>query len=209
MNQGSGAINPAALTVILCIAGAFVGAVIYAARSNARRKALLQRFAASQGWSFQAADGDGLSARIEAFFPDELFQLDNITTIETGARAVRFFDCQYRLRERRSGGSFGTGCILESPRFRSLGTAVDIVARSRINAAALTNRVDVGDAEFSKTLHRDREGPVVCRARGDPGAAVAPGRPLWIVDQIPRAHRHQRGRHGRADGQERRTGTLA
>ncbi len=150
MNQGSGAINPAALIIILGIAGAFVAAMIYAARSGARRTALLQAFAASKGWSFQPTDGEGLSARIEAFFPDELFQLDNITTIETGGRAVRSFDCQYRLRERRSGGSFGTGCLLESPRFRSLGAAVDIVARSRINAAALANRVDVGDAEFSK-----------------------------------------------------------
>ncbi len=143
-------ISPAALILILCIAGAFVAAIIYAVRANARRTALLQGIAASQGWSFQPRDGEGLSSKIEGIFPDRLFQVENIVTVETGDRALRFFDCQYRLRERRSGGSFGMGCILESPRFRSLGETVDIVPRSRFNAAASANRVDMGETEFSK-----------------------------------------------------------
>jgi hypothetical protein len=110
----------------------------------------MEEVARTRGWNYVRADRTGLSAKIAAFFPDEVFRLDNIVTVETGERTVVFFDCRYHSRQRHKGGNLVTGCLIESNRFRSVGSRMEILTRNPIAEAMLTDQVDMGNAAFAR-----------------------------------------------------------
>lgn len=155
MNEDNGAIRLETVLIVLCIIGVFAAALIYAAKSNAKRVTLMQEFAGSRGWSFSATDSEGLAAKIDALSPDLQFHLFNVTGIETGPRTIRLFDYQYHFRERRRSDYPGTGCLIESSRFRTAGVGrdlVEIIDRTKIDTALVSDQVEMVDPEFSKNF---------------------------------------------------------
>jgi hypothetical protein len=138
------------MLIIACVVGVLVIAVFFAVRSNTKRASMIEDFARTRGWSYVRTDTPGLSAKIAAFFPDEEFRLNNIVTVETGKRTVVFFDCRYQSRKRRKDGGFATGCLIESDRFRIVGSRMEIMSRNWAAEAILTNQVDTGTAAFSR-----------------------------------------------------------
>jgi hypothetical protein len=153
MNDESGSLQPETLLIIVCVVGVFIAALFFAIRSGAKRASLMRDFARSRGWTYSRADTQGLSLKVDDLFPDQQFRLDNVMTVEAGARSLFLFDCGYHYRDKpRGGGSFGTGCLIESTKFRIVGSRTEIVARNWIDAALLPDQVDMGDAEFSRNF---------------------------------------------------------
>ena len=150
MSGERGGMQMETVLIIAAVVGVFVIAVIFAVRSNNKRASMIEDFARKRGGSYSRTDTQGLSKKIDAFFPDETFRLDNIVTVETGNRTVIFFDSEYHYRERRRGGSFATGCLIESNRFRTAGASMEIVARNWVNAATVADQVELGSAAFSR-----------------------------------------------------------
>jgi hypothetical protein len=140
------------MLIIACVVGAFVAAVFIAYRSGNRQAKSLQEFASTRGWNYSRIDTQGLASKIDALFPDQRFSLENIMTVESGSRNIYLFDCGYRYQENRSGGSFGSACLIESAWFRSVGTNVEIVARTWADAKLLSGQIDLDDAEFVRNF---------------------------------------------------------
>jgi len=141
--------------IVICIIGVFAAALFYAARSNKKRVALMQEFASSRDWSFSATDPEGLAAKLDALSPDLQFHVFNIMAVESGSRTMRLFDYQYHFREHRRSDYPGTGCIVESSRFRTAGLGqdiVEIVDRTRLDTALAGDQVDLGSSDFSKNF---------------------------------------------------------
>ncbi len=163
MNGDNGSIEPGTLLLIACVAGVFIFALVFALRSNTKRAAMIRDFAVSKGWRFSRVDTKGLSSRIDAFFPDETFRLDNIVTIETGERSLQFFDCGYHNRERRRGGNFGMGTLIASGRFQSVHSQLEIVERNAIDSALLPQQVNMGESEFARQFIVASKDPAAAR----------------------------------------------
>lgn len=163
MNGDRGSIEPGTLLLIACVLGIFIFALVFAVRSNTKRAAMIQDFAVSKGWSFSRVDTQGLSSRIDPFFPDETFRLDNIVTIETAEGSLQFFDCGYHNRERRRGGNFGMGSLIVSGRFQSVHSQIEIVERSGIDSALLLQQVDMGESEFARQFIVTSKDPAAAR----------------------------------------------
>jgi hypothetical protein len=155
MKKDKGAIRMETVLIVLCIIGVFAAALIYAAKSNKKRVALMQDFASSRGWSFSAADTEGLATKLDALSPDLQFHIFNVMAIESGPRTMRLFDYQYHFREHRRSDYPGTGCIVESSRFRNAGLGqdiVEIVDRTRLDTALAGDQVDMGNSGFSQNF---------------------------------------------------------
>jgi hypothetical protein len=155
MSEKKGAIRMETVLIVLCIIGVFAAALIYAAKSNKKRAAMMQEFAGSRGWSFSAADTEGLAAKLDALSPDLQFHVFNVMSIESGPRTTRLFDYQYHFRERRRSDYPGTGCIVESPRFRTAGLGrdiVEIVDRTRLDTVLVSDQVEMGNPGFSQNF---------------------------------------------------------
>ncbi len=163
MSEESGAIRWETVLIVLCIVGVFAAALIYASRWGHKRNAMMREFAQTRGWAFSLTDTEGLKAKADAFFPVLRFDPNAVMSIETGDRFIRLFDFYKNWRDRQRGGDFGTGCIIESPRFRNAGSGVEILSRTGIASAAsafVSDQVDMGDSEFSRNFivfAKDRE----------------------------------------------------
>lgn len=149
--------QPGTIITILCIIAAFAGALVCAYRSGIRRTTQMQEFAKEHGWGFSRNDTEKLAAKVETFYPNQRFSLSMIVTVETGDRTIRLFDCSHYYYDRRDRGDFSTGCIIESPRFRTNGAGRDIVEivegdGSGIAKVLLPGQVDMGDPEFAKSF---------------------------------------------------------
>jgi hypothetical protein len=153
MSEGNGWTQPGTILTILCIIGVFAAALVCAYRYSAKSTAMRQEFAEKQGWGFSRKDTEGLSAKIETFFTDQRFVPSNIVLIKSGDPTIRLFEYSHDYRGRRRSTDFGTGCIIQSPRFRANGAGTDnveIVDRTRIDTALVFDQVDIGDSEFSQ-----------------------------------------------------------
>ena len=152
MSDERGTIEPGTILIIVCVISVFAIALFYAARSNTKRGSMIQDFARAHGWNYAKTDIQGLSAKIDPYFPDSVFHLDNIVTIGSNGSSIHFFDCGYHYRERRRGDMFGNGCVIESDRFRTVHTQLEIVARNWADAAMLSDQVAWEDSEFFRNF---------------------------------------------------------
>ncbi len=152
MSGSSGAFSWEALAIGVCVVGVLAAAVVYAARSNSRRAAGVREAAARRGWTFSPTDEEGLSARIDRFFPDERFRLDSIVGARPGAEAVRLFACSHHTRDQPGNSRYSTGGLIESSRFAAIGARVEILPRSRINEATVGSVLPLGSPGFSQSF---------------------------------------------------------
>lgn len=152
MNDQRGAIQPGTLLIIVCVVGVFAAAVILAARSGSKRAKWLQEFARSHGWGYSRTDTQGLKAKVEDLVGDQKFSLGSIMTVESGTRKVFLFDCGYSYRDYPQGGNFGTGCLIESDRFQSIISRVEIIARTWVDKSLLSDQIEMGDTEFGRNF---------------------------------------------------------
>lgn len=142
--------QPGTILTILCIIGVFGAALYCAHRYAAKSRTMRQEFAEKREWGFSLKDTEGLSERVEAFFPGHRFQPSNIMLIESGDRTIRLFEYSHRYIKTND---FGDACIIQSPRFRTNGAGTDIVEiveRTGIDTALYPDQVDMGATEFSR-----------------------------------------------------------
>jgi len=152
MNGIRGSLQPGTLLIIACVVGVFIAAAVMAFRSGRKHAKAVEEFAQARGWTYSRTDAQGLAAKVERLFPEETFSLDNIMTVESGERNVFLFDCGYNYREYRRGRRFGTACMIESDRFRSVGSPVEIIARTWVDEKLLSRQVEMGNTEFARNF---------------------------------------------------------
>jgi hypothetical protein len=129
----------------------FLAAVIAYSRYGERKEMkIAEDYAQTQGWGFSRDDTEGLTAKISELLPDCKFNLRHIRTVETGRRNLVLFDCSYRNRDSNSkNDSRGTACLVQSDRFRSIATPVEIAGRDWTEVM-LSDKVDMGSSPFAE-----------------------------------------------------------
>ncbi len=142
--------QPGTILTIASIIAVFAMALYCAHRYAAKSRTMRQEFAEKNDWGFSGKDTEGLSSKVEAFFPGHRFQPSNIVLVESGDRTIRLFEYSHLYRK---SNDFGDACIIQSPRFRTNGAGkdiVEIVERTKIDTALYPDQVDMGDTEFSR-----------------------------------------------------------
>lgn len=137
--------------IIACVVAVFVIAVAVAYRSGNKHAKVLHEFAQARGWSYSRTDTQGITATVEALFPEQKFNLANVMSVESRGRKLYLFECGYRWRRGR-GGSFGAAALIESDRFRVVGSHVEIVERAWSDALLLAEQVEMEDSEFAQSF---------------------------------------------------------
>jgi hypothetical protein len=142
------------ISVILVI----VILVIFFSRMANKQSKAEKEFAQSQGWVYTESYNDpqgltkALKARLEKVCPEKNFRFSNSMTVESGSRNVFLFGCWYRVRDWGPKENHGFACLIESDQFGSMGSQVDISGRNQMDSALLSNQVDMGDSEFSRSF---------------------------------------------------------
>ena len=143
--------QPGTILTITCIVAVFAMALYCAHRYAAKSRVMRQEFAEKNDWGFSRKDTEGLSAKVETFFPGHRFQPSNIMLIESNDRAIRLFEYSHQYLKT---SDFGDACIIQSPRFHTNGAGqdiVEIVDRTRIDTALYPDQVDMGDSSSPGT----------------------------------------------------------
>lgn len=149
----------------LLIAGVFavfIGAAVLAIRSNMKRSEALQELARARGWAYSRSDTLGLTARVEALFRDVDFDLSDVMVVESGDRKMHLFECAYGTGARR-GKHFGAAILIESDRFRTVGSQMEILERVWSDALLLADQVEMEDSEFAQSFIVQSKDPAAAK----------------------------------------------
>jgi len=151
--------------VISVIVGLTVLVVIISRFSKKQERAE-KEFAQSQGWIYTESYNDPqgltkeLKARLEKVCPEKEFKLNNSMIVESGNRSIILFSCWYRVRDWGPKEGLGFACLIESDRFGSVGTQVDISGRGSLDGLLLSNQVNMGDSEFARNFIVTSKDPI-------------------------------------------------
>ncbi|MBM3470837.1 MAG: hypothetical protein FJX73_08610 [Armatimonadetes bacterium] len=136
MSEPRGAIQLEPLLQALFVVAIFAVALVYAVRWGRAHARAEMEFARTQGWTHTFAHNDrqGLPKRLadslERVAPEKKFDLQSIMTVESGWRKVFLFRCRYRrmyrMGEWERKDNPGSACLIESNRFKSVGSHVEI-----------------------------------------------------------------------------------
>jgi hypothetical protein len=152
MSDAQGSTQLGTVLTILGIAAVFIAAVIIALRSGRKHERAIRELAQAQGWSFSGNVTQEHTAQVEELFPEEKFNLAYIMIVETGTRKLFLFDGSYHHRAGRAAARPASVCLIESSRFRSVSSRVEIIARTWLDAKLLPGQVDMGDSEFARNF---------------------------------------------------------
>ncbi len=74
-----------------------------------------------------------------------------IRTVETGQRSLYLFECSYKRKQAsgRTSNYYGTACLVQSDRFRSVTVPVEIVPRDWTEVMT-SDKVDMGESPFTE-----------------------------------------------------------
>lgn len=136
MSEPRGSMQLETLLQVLFVVGIFAVVLVYAIRWNRAHTKAETEFAQAQGWTYTLAHNDphGLTKRIadslERVAPERKFDLQSIMTVESGWRKVFLFRGRYRrmyrMREWERKDNPGSACLIQSNRFKSVGSHVEI-----------------------------------------------------------------------------------
>jgi len=137
--------------IIIVVAGFLFALITFIHRQNLRELRKIQEYAQSQGWGFARNDTAEFKQQVANILQDLRFFLRNIRTVETGKKNIYIFDCSYKLKDARSGidDSQGTACLIQSDRFRTIQTPVDVITRDWTEFM-ISDKVDLGPSPFTK-----------------------------------------------------------
>jgi hypothetical protein len=131
--------------------------IIFSRMANKQSKAE-KEFAQSQGWIYTESHNDpqgrtkALKNSLEKVFPQKYFDVSNIMTVESGRRNVFLFGCYFKDRDWGHKQRHGFACLIESDRFGSVGSPVDIIGLGSFDTFGVSNQVDMGDSEFARNF---------------------------------------------------------
>ena len=131
--------------------------IIFSRMANKQSKAE-KEFAQSQGWIYTESHNDpqgrtkALKNSLEKVFPQKYFDVSNIMTVESGRRNVFLFGCYFKDRDWGHKQRHGFACLIESDRFGSVVSPVDIIGLSSFDTFGVSNQVDLGDSEFARNF---------------------------------------------------------
>ncbi|MDI6771973.1 MAG: hypothetical protein QME77_05225 [bacterium] len=159
MSEPRGSMQLETLLQALFVVGIFAVALVYAIRWNRAHTKAETEFAQAQGWTYTLAHNDphGLTKRLadslERVAPERKFDLQSIMTVESGWRRVFLFRGRYRrmyrVREWERKDNPGSACLIQSNRFKSVGSPVEIRWNYRADADPPPRGVGAGDSEFT------------------------------------------------------------
>ncbi len=150
--------------IIIAVVGFLVALLAYISYDSLKHQQAVQEYAQAQGWRFSRADTLGIGAKVEELFYEHKFDLSLIRTVETGKRNLYLFDCYYRFRIGTSTkGRPGTACLIQSDRFKSAGSPVQICPRTMLDGKLLSDQVDMGDSPFAREFIVQSKDPISAR----------------------------------------------
>jgi hypothetical protein len=132
--------------------------VVIISRSSKKQERVEKEFAQPQGWIYTESYNDPqgmtqkLKAKLEKLCPEKEFKLNNSMTVESGRRNIYLFGCWYRIRDWGPKENQGFACLIESDRFGSVNSQVDISLRNQADGLLLSSQIDMGDSEFSRSF---------------------------------------------------------
>jgi hypothetical protein len=137
--------------IVIGVIGFIAGVISFARYQGQKELKAAREYSQSQGWGFSRDDTQGLKARIADIWCDFKFNLYYIRTVETGKRQLYLFDCSYKHKEAssRSHDSYGTACVVQSDRFRSVTVPVEIVTRDWTEVM-ISDKVEMGQSLFAE-----------------------------------------------------------
>ncbi len=142
------------ISVILTIT---ILVIIFSRIANKQSKAE-KEFAQSQGWIYTESNNDpqgltkALKDNLEKVCPNKYFDVGDNMTVESGRRNVFLFRCYFKDREWDHKRRHGFACLIESDRFGSMGSPVDIIGLGSFDPFGVSNQVDMGDSEFARNF---------------------------------------------------------
>ncbi len=154
--------------VISIIVGIIVLVGIISRISNKQEKAE-KEFAQSQGWTYTESNRDpqgrtkDLKTRLEKVCPEKYFDVGNNMTVESGKHSVFLFDCQFNVRDWSRKYRHGFACLIESDRFGSMDSQVDIIGVGSFDTIGVSNQVDMGDSEFARQFTVTSKDPALAK----------------------------------------------
>jgi len=132
--------------------------VIIFSRMANKQSIAEKEFAQSQGWTYTESYSDpqgrtkALKNSLEKVCPKKYFDVSNIMTVESGRRNVFLFGCYFKDRDWGHKQRHGFACLIESDRFGSVGSPVDIIGLGSFDTFGVSNQVDMGDSEFARNF---------------------------------------------------------
>jgi hypothetical protein len=146
--------------VVICIVGAFLGALVLAYRYGQKHRQLIDELAAAQGWTLSRTNTEQLAEKLGKMLPYHRVSVSTVMTVELGERNMYLVDgAVWRYAGEDSPG-FSSLCILESAAVPNLPTGVEVFGGTKIDQLLLEDQVDMGNTPFAKEFivqSKDRE----------------------------------------------------
>ncbi len=117
-----------------------------------------REFALNHGWAYcdMHNDTDGIITKIKGILkkvaPDKEFDVRTVVAVKEGKENIYLIKCYYNQREGGKESHRGTACLIESERFPGIDSQVNIVVRSVLDAALLTEQVKTDNPDFDKAF---------------------------------------------------------
>ncbi len=142
--------------------------IIFSRIANKQSKAE-KEFAQLQGWVYTESynDPQGLTKSIkdslEKVCPEKYFDVGNNMTVESARRNIFLFGCYFKDRNWDHKRRHGFACLIESGRFVSVGSPVDIIGLGSVDTFGISNQVDMGDSEFARNFIVTSKDPALAK----------------------------------------------
>ncbi len=152
--------------IVLAVICLIAAILVYTSDASRKYLQASQDYAQSQGWSFSRDDTQGLKTGAEALFFEDLFNLSNVRTVETGKKQIYLFDCTYRRRNapaRSNQSSRGLACMIVSDRFKSIMAPVLIYSRQWV-IGMNDDRVEIKTMPFADQFAVFSKDPAAAKA---------------------------------------------
>jgi hypothetical protein len=161
-----------ALKIPIIVVTVIVGIAVllmFFSRIQKKQEGAEKVFAQSQGWIYTDTSNDpqgltkALKDRLEKVCPEKYFDVRDNMTVESGRRSVFLFHCYFNARDWSRKQRHGFACLIESDRFGSMDSQVDIIGVGSFDTIGVSNQVDMGDSEFARQFTVASKAPALAK----------------------------------------------
>ncbi|MBN1545040.1 MAG: hypothetical protein JW902_00105 [Syntrophaceae bacterium] len=137
--------------IILAVISFLAALIAYIRYEDKKELQLAQQYALSQEWGFAKEATPELKDLVSEILRDWRITIRYVRTVENGVRRIWLFDCSYKDPEASAKSSYtqGVGCLIQSNRFLSSETPVEIATRDWTEVM-ISDKVDMGNSPFAE-----------------------------------------------------------
>lgn len=137
--------------IVIGVIGFMAGVIVLARYTGQKELKAAQEYAQSQGWGFSRDVTQEFEEQVAGIWWNFNIHLYYLRIVETGQRNLYLFDCSYKHKEAtaRVHDSHGTACLVQSGRFSSVISPVEIVTRDWTEVM-ISDKVDMSQSPFAE-----------------------------------------------------------